>query len=499
LAAVPELGRAAGVERRIAPEAAATHDLYERYSRQIYGFCLHQLGNREEAEDAVQTTFLNAFRGLSRGISPDAESAWLYKIAHNVCLTRRRSSYRRGRVETPGDMQALQDFVAAPQRMGADELIELQEALAAMPSSQRKAILLREWRGLSYREIADEMDLSQAAVETLIFRARRSLAQGLEQAPPERKKLLQRLRHAADVGSLVATLKAMLAGGAAVKAVAAAAAVSATAGAVAAVPSDERVPRRAHIERPAATVVQDRPAAASQTPRLDSRDVPDVGAIASRDRAPHPAKATAPVKKNAATSASRAAVAPVVTPETAPALAEASAPPPVVEQPAPAPAPEQRSQPAAADPPSAAPAREEKAESKPEVRKDESKAGKRRDEPKAEQPRDEPPRETSSRRAGKAETPKHDSPKGSNKEDVLKFAPPAAAAPQPDASTQEAKAEAKAEKTAATAEAAVDAPKHEQRTEAPKKDEAAEVAAPAPDAAKPEPAKHEGKGKSGKD
>lgn len=253
MAAVPELGRAAAVEREVAPEAAATHDLYERYSRQIYGFCLHQLGSREDAEDAVQTTFLNAFRGLRRGISPDAESAWLYKIAHNVCLTRRRSTYRRGRVETPGDIQALEEFVAAPPRSGADDLMELQDALAGMPPSQRTAILLREWRGLSYREIAEEMGLTQAAVETLIFRARRSLAEGLEQPPVERRKLLRRLRHGIDVGTLVAAVKGVLAGGAAVKAVATAAAVSTTVAAVAAVPSEKRVPTPATPDRPAAT------------------------------------------------------------------------------------------------------------------------------------------------------------------------------------------------------------------------------------------------------
>ena len=191
MAAVPDVGRATRVESQVAPEATATQDLYERYSAQLLGYCFHKLGNREEAEDAVQQTFLNAFRGLKRGIVPEAESAWLFKIAENVCLTRRRSSFRRARVETPGDMQALQEYVAAPQRMGTDELIQLQKALVGMPATQRKAILLREWQGLSYREIADEMRLTQPAVETLIFRARRSLAEGLER-PEERTRLLAR-------------------------------------------------------------------------------------------------------------------------------------------------------------------------------------------------------------------------------------------------------------------------------------------------------------------
>ena len=187
-------------------------DLYERYSAQLLRFCFHKLGNREEAEDAVQQTFLNAFRGLKRGIVPAAESAWLFKIAENVCPPAAAPRSGVGGSSPPSDVQALQEYVAAPERMGTDDLIQLQKALVGMPASQRKAILLREWQGLSYREIADER-LSQPAVETLIFRARRSLAEGLER-PEERSSLLARLRSALDLASLAGALKALLAGSA---------------------------------------------------------------------------------------------------------------------------------------------------------------------------------------------------------------------------------------------------------------------------------------------
>jgi RNA polymerase sigma factor (sigma-70 family) len=182
LAAVPSpVGRpsfAGGPAR--APQAAATEGLYERHSAKILSYCLHQLGSREEAEDAVQTTFMNAFRALGRGVVPEAESAWLFKIAENVCLSRRRSSWRRGRIESLSDFDVIEEIVPGPSRQ-RDELIGIEDALASMPEQQRRAILLREWQGLSYREISDELELSQSAVETLIFRARRSLAQGLEQ------------------------------------------------------------------------------------------------------------------------------------------------------------------------------------------------------------------------------------------------------------------------------------------------------------------------------
>src|SRR5919197_534230 len=148
------------------PETARATDLYERYASRLYGFCLQRLGSREEAEDAVQTTFLNAFRGLARGVVPASESAWLFKIAENVCLSRHRASFRRRRVEVPGDLAAVEETVAAPARAD-DELIPLEDALAEMPEGQRRALLLREWQGLSYREIAAELEVSQPAGETL--------------------------------------------------------------------------------------------------------------------------------------------------------------------------------------------------------------------------------------------------------------------------------------------------------------------------------------------
>ncbi len=226
MAAEPSIGRATRVERPFAPGADAAGDLYERYAAQIHGYCLHQLGSREEAEDAVQTTFMNAFRGLSRGIVPELESAWLFKIAHNVCLSRRRSSWRRGKVEAPNNFEVLQEVIPGREQV-TDELIGLQDVLEKMPENQRRAILLREWQGLTYREISAELGLTQAAVETLIFRARRALAQGLEQDADTWKK---RLRRGADVGGAIAFVKALLGGGgaAAVKVAATALAVAAT-------------------------------------------------------------------------------------------------------------------------------------------------------------------------------------------------------------------------------------------------------------------------------
>jgi RNA polymerase sigma factor (sigma-70 family) len=269
LAAVPSIGRASRIEGAAAPEADLTRALYEQYANQIFRYCLHQLGSREEAEDAVQSTFLNAFRGIRRGVVPELESAWLFKIAHNVCLSRRRSTWRRGKIESPADFDVVEEIAPAPSRR-ADELMGLQDVLEAMPENQRRAILLREWQGLSYREIAEELELSQAAVETLIFRARRSLAQGLEQ-PPEPKR--RGVARALDFGNVLAGIKSLLVGGSAAVKVAATVAVVSGTTVVAAAPVQPH-----HAQKPNAAT----PASASSRQSSSGASAGAPGVVAAR-------------------------------------------------------------------------------------------------------------------------------------------------------------------------------------------------------------------------
>jgi RNA polymerase sigma factor (sigma-70 family) len=212
MAVAPEASRVA-----LASAASATAEqLFQEHSGWIYGYCLRVLRSPEEAEDALQTTYLNACRSLNGGTRPLVGSAWLLRIAQNVCFARLRSSGRRDRLERAQDIAILEETVAAPERP-PDDLIGLPDALCRLPERQRKAILLREWQGLSYREVAYELDLSQSAVETLIFRARRSLAAALEGSSTRSRR---NALHALDLGGLLAAIKGFLAGSAGVKAAA---------------------------------------------------------------------------------------------------------------------------------------------------------------------------------------------------------------------------------------------------------------------------------------
>jgi RNA polymerase sigma-70 factor, ECF subfamily len=262
---VTVVGEATGRQSLVAASDTA-EQLFTEHSGWIYGYCLRILRSPEEAEDALQTTYLNAYRSLNEGTRPRAGSAWLLRIAQNVCFARLRATGRRGRLERIQDIAILEDTVPAPDR-AEDDLIGLTDALLAMPEQQRTAILLREWQGLSYGEVGEELGLSQSAVETLIFRARRSLAAGLE-SPPKRHRL--RSLHAFDLGGLLAVLKGFVAG-AGLKTVAALTVVAATTATVAATdPADIWRDRSAPVKAPAQVRVDaSLPAAVAQLPPLD--------------------------------------------------------------------------------------------------------------------------------------------------------------------------------------------------------------------------------------
>jgi len=157
-----------------------TQYLYENYGQRVFTFCYSRLRDREEAQDAAQTTFIYVLRSLQRGVEPEFELAWLLKIAFNVCRGTRRSSGRNTAVTQ--EIEDMDDLAApqAPGYEGSERLAALRDGLAHLPERQRRGILLREWQGLSYAEIADELGLSLGAVETLLFRARRNLASRLQ-------------------------------------------------------------------------------------------------------------------------------------------------------------------------------------------------------------------------------------------------------------------------------------------------------------------------------
>jgi RNA polymerase sigma factor (sigma-70 family) len=154
---------------------AVLDELYREHVGEVYRYTYAVLGNHADAEDVTQTTFVNALRALERGETPEDPSRWLTVIAHNLVRQRWRQAAAR-----PTLVELETDVADAEEDENAFELEELVRALQRIPETQREAIVMRELEGRSYREIATVMGLSTAALETLLFRARRSLAEELE-------------------------------------------------------------------------------------------------------------------------------------------------------------------------------------------------------------------------------------------------------------------------------------------------------------------------------
>jgi RNA polymerase sigma factor (sigma-70 family) len=152
--------------------------LYKRYVGDVYRYALAVMRNPADAEDVTQTTFLNAYRSyVEKGSRPEKPQNWLIAIAHNVCRQRfRQSSRRPSEVSFEDD---IADTIADDDTPSGDDI---RRALGHLAFNQRAALVMRELEGRSYAEIAEILDVSTSAVETLIFRARRALREQLEGA-----------------------------------------------------------------------------------------------------------------------------------------------------------------------------------------------------------------------------------------------------------------------------------------------------------------------------
>ncbi len=151
--------------------------LYRQYVGDVYGYAYALLANRADAEDAAQVAFLNAYRAFRQGERPEQPLNWLIAITHNVCRQRARDAARR-----PREVVLDRELVAEPagDEDGRFRGEDVRRAFSQLAFNQRAALAMRELEGRSYNEIAEVLGISNSAVETLIFRARRAFREQLE-------------------------------------------------------------------------------------------------------------------------------------------------------------------------------------------------------------------------------------------------------------------------------------------------------------------------------
>jgi len=176
------LGDDALMARICGGEEAAFRLLVDRWEREVLAFLIHMLGSPEEAEDALQDTFVKVYRQAGRYRPEGKFRSWLFRLAGNLARSRLR---RRKIVGWLRFDPARHDAPAAGP--APDEDLERKEtarlvraALAALPERQRQALVLHRFQGMRYREVAETMGTSLAGVESLIQRALGGLRRRLE-------------------------------------------------------------------------------------------------------------------------------------------------------------------------------------------------------------------------------------------------------------------------------------------------------------------------------
>jgi RNA polymerase sigma-70 factor (ECF subfamily) len=169
------------------------NQLVARWERPIYALAYRTLGREEDARDVVQEAFLRAFRGL-RGFRGQAKfSSWLYRITLNLCRDWIRRERRAPVVQAPEGVDPIE---MADERMAPTESVEdlvarremsaaVARAMAELPEEQRVAILLKEYHGLTFQEIADQLDCPLSTVKTRLYQGLSVLRRRLERRQAE--------------------------------------------------------------------------------------------------------------------------------------------------------------------------------------------------------------------------------------------------------------------------------------------------------------------------
>jgi RNA polymerase sigma-70 factor (ECF subfamily) len=152
------------------------NQLVLRWERPIYALAYRVIGREEDARDVAQETFLRAFRALG-GFKGQAKfSSWLYRITLNLCRDWMRRERRTPVSQAPEGIDIIELAGAGEGAESMDDVVTrkqlgrvVEKAMAMLPEEQRTAIIMKEYHGLTFQEIADLLDCPLSTVKTRLY------------------------------------------------------------------------------------------------------------------------------------------------------------------------------------------------------------------------------------------------------------------------------------------------------------------------------------------
>ena len=168
------------------------NQLVVRWERPIYALAYRVIGREEDARDVAQETFLRAFRAL-KGFKGQAKfSSWLYRITLNLCRDWIRRERRTPVVQAPEGVDVIEMAGESSPSESIEDLVSRHElgravakAMSQLPEEQRTAIILKEYHGLTFQEIADLLDCPLSTVKTRLYQGLTILRKQLREAGVE--------------------------------------------------------------------------------------------------------------------------------------------------------------------------------------------------------------------------------------------------------------------------------------------------------------------------
>ena len=186
------------VARSIGGDSDSFNELMHRWERPIHALAYRQIGREEDARDVCQETFLRAYRALPGFRGQAKFSSWLYRIALNLCRDWIRRERRTPVVQAAEDVDLMELAAARGPSESLEDRIARQDlgrtverAMALLSDDQRTAIILKEYQGLTFQEIADLVGCPLSTVKTRLYQGltvlRRELARTGVMEKPDNK------------------------------------------------------------------------------------------------------------------------------------------------------------------------------------------------------------------------------------------------------------------------------------------------------------------------
>ena len=175
------------VERALTGDAEAFGEIVQRWERRIFVLSFGMLGREEDARDATQETFLAAFRNLRAFRGEAKVSSWLHRIAVNQCITRQRRAKVRSESALETEEERDASSFATPVRYSPARLAEgretstaVKQAVNSLPLELRQVVVMKEFEELTFKEIADVLDLPLSTVKSRLYTALKQLQMRME-------------------------------------------------------------------------------------------------------------------------------------------------------------------------------------------------------------------------------------------------------------------------------------------------------------------------------